>query len=103
MTEELEQLLKNLKLRRMLEIYDEQLRAAEKDDSQLLGVSSPGWCARSGRPAGKRAGVAHPARESAGTLVAGNVSLGPPAGREPQTDSRVCRTGVRRQGTRISC
>src|SRR5438105_2059947 len=32
MTEELEQLLKNLKLRRMLEIYDEQLHAADKDD-----------------------------------------------------------------------
>ena len=32
MTEELEQLLKNLKLRRILEIYDEQLRGAEKDD-----------------------------------------------------------------------
>jgi len=32
MTEELEQLLKNLKLRRMREVYDEQLRAAEKDD-----------------------------------------------------------------------
>jgi DNA replication protein DnaC len=32
MTEELEQLLKNLQLRRMLEIYDEQLRAADKDD-----------------------------------------------------------------------
>ena len=32
MTEDLEQLLKNLKLRRILEIYDEQLRAAEKDD-----------------------------------------------------------------------
>jgi len=32
MTEELEQLLKNLKLRRILEIYGEQLRAAEKDD-----------------------------------------------------------------------
>ena len=30
MTEELEQLLKNLKLRRMLSIYDEQLQAAEK-------------------------------------------------------------------------
>ena len=30
MTEELEQLLKNLKLRRMLKIYDEQLQAAEK-------------------------------------------------------------------------
>jgi hypothetical protein len=33
MTEELEQLLKNLKLRRMLGIYDEQLRAAEKAQS----------------------------------------------------------------------
>ena len=32
MIEELEQLLKNLKLRRILEIYDQQLRAAEKDD-----------------------------------------------------------------------
>ena len=32
MTEELEQLLKNLKLRRILEIYDEQVRAADKDD-----------------------------------------------------------------------
>src|ERR1700692_4768326 len=30
MTEELQQLLKNLKLRRMLSVYDEQLRAAEK-------------------------------------------------------------------------
>ena len=30
MTEELEQLLKNLKLRRMLNVYDEQLHAAEK-------------------------------------------------------------------------
>jgi DNA replication protein DnaC len=32
MTEELEQLLKNLKLRRILEIYDEQLKAADKED-----------------------------------------------------------------------
>src|SRR5215471_15164356 len=32
MTEELEQLLKNLKLRRILEIYEEQLRAADKGD-----------------------------------------------------------------------
>ncbi len=32
MTEELEQLLKNLKLKRLLSIYDEQLRAAEKQD-----------------------------------------------------------------------
>jgi DNA replication protein DnaC len=32
MTEELEQLLKNLRLRRVLEVYDEQLKAAEKED-----------------------------------------------------------------------
>lgn len=32
MNEELEQLLKNLKLRRILDIHDEQLRAAEKED-----------------------------------------------------------------------
>jgi len=32
MNEELQQLLKNLKLRRILDIYDEQLHAAEKDD-----------------------------------------------------------------------
>ena len=32
MSEELEQLLKNLKLRRMLEIYEEQVQAAEKQD-----------------------------------------------------------------------
>src|SRR5262245_20079679 len=32
MTEELEQLLKNLKLRRILDIYDEQISAAEKKD-----------------------------------------------------------------------
>ena len=32
MTEDVEQLLKNLKLRRILEIYGEQLRAAEKED-----------------------------------------------------------------------
>src|SRR6202161_1851759 len=31
MTEELDQLLKNLKLRGILEIYDEQLRAADRD------------------------------------------------------------------------
>ena len=33
MNEELEQLLKNLKLHRILEIYEEQLRAAEKEDA----------------------------------------------------------------------
>ena len=47
MTEELEQLLKNLKLRRILEIYEEQLRAADKGD--ITRTSSRVWYARSGR------------------------------------------------------
>ena len=36
MTEELEQLQKNLKLRRMLGVYDERLRAAEKAQENAL-------------------------------------------------------------------
>ena len=32
MNEELDQLLKNLKLRRILDIYEEQLRGAEKEE-----------------------------------------------------------------------
>ena len=46
MTEELEQLLKNLKLRRILNIYDEQLRAAETGQPATTG-------AHSGRATGK--------------------------------------------------
>lgn len=50
MTEELEQLLKNLKLRRILEIYDEQLRAAEKKDLSysgfVTGLMRAQWHAR---------------------------------------------------------
>ena len=97
MNEELEQLLKNLKLRRMLSVYDEQLRAAEKAAGQLLGVRRRTAARAVARPPGKRAGVAHPPGESAGTLVAGNVSVRSPAGREPQADPRLCRTRFRRQ------
>jgi len=50
MTEELDQLLKNLKLKRMLAIYEEQLRAAEKEDvtySELVTrLVRPQWHAR---------------------------------------------------------
>ena len=54
MTEELEQLLKNLKLRRMLEIYDEQLRVADKGRYQLLGVcDATGARAMAGQAGGR--------------------------------------------------
>jgi len=47
MTDELEQLLKNLRLKRIREIYDEQLRAAEKEDPSytefFLRLLRPQW------------------------------------------------------------
>src|SRR5688572_327865 len=50
MTEELEQLLKNLRLKRMLELYSEQLRAAEKEDISygefLVRLLRPEWHSR---------------------------------------------------------
>jgi DNA replication protein DnaC len=50
MTEELEQLMKNLRLKRMLEIYAEQLRAAEKEDCSysefLARLLRPEWHGR---------------------------------------------------------
>ena len=50
MTDELDQLLKNLRLKRMLEIYAEQLRAAEKEDLSytefLVRLLRPEWHAR---------------------------------------------------------
>lgn len=50
MTEELEQLLRNLRLKRMLEIYDAHLKTAEKEDMTytdfLLGLLRPQWHAR---------------------------------------------------------
>ena len=50
MTEELEQLLKNLRLKRMLEIVDEQTRAAEKEEISytefLVRLLRPEWHSR---------------------------------------------------------
>ncbi|MBP1601291.1 MAG: IstB domain protein ATP-binding protein [Acidobacteria bacterium] len=50
MNEELEQLLKNLRLKRILEIYEEQLRAAEKQEVSytefLLRLARAQWHAR---------------------------------------------------------
>ena len=46
MTDEIEQLLKNLKLGRMRSIYDEQLRAAEKQQvsySEFVAALLRGW------------------------------------------------------------
>jgi DNA replication protein DnaC len=50
MTEELEQLLRNLRLKRALEIYDAHLKVSEKEDVTytdfLLGLLRPQWHAR---------------------------------------------------------
>src|ERR1700730_16439922 len=98
MTEELEQLLKNLKLRRMLEIYDEQLRAADKDDISysefVTRLVRAQFQARQEGALEWRIRRANLPR----ALVAGDVSFCPPTWRESQTDSRVCGTGVYHQG-----
>ena len=47
MTEELEQLLKNLKLHRMQAVYDEQLRAGRR--VRWNGVSAARCCRNAGR------------------------------------------------------
>jgi len=39
MTEDLEQLFKSLKLKRVLDTYDGQLRTAEKEDVGVFGTS----------------------------------------------------------------
>ena len=98
MTEELEQLLKNLKLRRILEIYDEQLRAADKDDISYSDFVTRLVRAQFQAQAGGRAGMAHPARQSARALDVGNVSLRATTGRESQTDPRFRGAGVHHQG-----
>ena len=50
MTEELDQLLRNLRLKRILEIYDAHLKVSEKEDVTytdfLLGLLRPQWHAR---------------------------------------------------------
>jgi DNA replication protein DnaC len=50
MTEELEQLLRNLRLKRILEIYDDHLKTSEKSDLTytdfFLGLLRPQWHAR---------------------------------------------------------
>jgi len=79
MTEELEQLLKNLKLRRMLSVYDEQLRAAEKAQVSYSEFVS-GCCVRNGTTGRKVRWSGASASQSAGALVAGIVSLVAPAG-----------------------
>src|SRR5437870_6297760 len=96
MTEELEQLLKNLKLRRMLEIY---AAARRRETGRPLSRVPPPPAARTvAPPPGDRLGISHPARQPARALVAGNLSLRPTARGEPQTDPHFCRTGLSGQG-----
>jgi DNA replication protein DnaC len=98
MTEELEQLLKNLKLRRMLEIYDEQLRAADKDDisySEFITrlVRAQFQAKQEGALEWRIRRANLPERWSLETF---------PFARQPgvnrKTDSWLCRVGVRHQG-----
>src|ERR1039458_7346420 len=97
MTEELEQLLKNLKLRRMLKVYDEQLRAAEQADVSysefVAGLLRAQWHDRQESALEWRIGRANlPERLSLETF---------PYARQPgvnrKADPRFRRTRLRRQ------
>src|SRR5947207_9782176 len=98
MTEELEQLLKNLKLRRMLEIYEEQLRAADQDDisySEFVTrlVRAQFQAKQEGALEWRIRRANLPERWMLETFPLHAWLAG-----EPQTDSRVCGVGVHRQG-----
>ena len=116
MTEELEQLLNNLKLKRMLSVYDEQLLAAEKGQISysefVAGLMRAQWPDRQDSADAEaksntdlsRDKITSPASpvgqedsesDSAGTLVAGVVPVDTPAGCKPQADAHVRRTRLR--------
>ena len=97
MTDEIEQLLKNLKLGRMRSIYDEQLRAAEKQQVSYSEFVAALLRAQWHHRQESALGVAHRPRQSARTLVTGNLSLQPPTRREAQADSRLRGTRLRGQ------
>jgi hypothetical protein len=103
MTEELEQLLKNLKLRQILNIYDEQLRAAESAQTSytefVAGLFRAQWHERQESALEWRIRPANlPER-----WVAGDLPLGSAAGREPQTDPGLCRTRLCCQARELLC
>ena len=98
MTEELEQLLKNLKLKRILEIYDEQLRAADKDD-----ISYSDFVTRLVRAQfqARQEGALEWRIQRAKLPERWTLETFPfrsPTWRESQTDSWACGAGVHRQG-----
>src|SRR5215467_6939211 len=84
MNEELQQLLKNLRLRRILDIYDEQLRAADKEDVSYTELVTPPDACAVACPSGTGVGVAYPQRQAPGTLVTRYVSVSAPARRQSQ-------------------
>ena len=95
MTEELEQLLKNLKLRRMLKVYDEQLQAAEKAQIPytefVAGLLRAQWHERQESALEWRIHRANlPERWSLETFP-----VVAPAGCESQADAHVRRTRLR--------
>ena len=97
MTDELDQLCKNLKLGRIHAVYDEQLRAAEKQQTTysefLAGLLRAQWHDRQESALEWRIRRANlPERWSLETF-----RVRAAAGRQSQADSRVRRTRLRRQ------
>jgi hypothetical protein len=103
MNEELQQLLKNLKLRRIADIYDEQLRAADKDDISysefLTRLMRAQWHARQEHALEWRIRNAKlPER-----WVSGYVPLPTPAWRQSQTDPALLPNSTSSRKKKTSC
>jgi len=95
LSEELEQLLKNLHLKRILELYDEQLSAARRKMFPTPS-SSLVYCGRSGTTARKPPWPGASSRRSCRAMVAIQLPLCSPT-RSTANRSRLCRTRVRRK------
>ena len=96
MTEELEQLLRNLRLKRILEIYDAHLKVSEKEDVTytdfLLGLLRP-----NGTPGRREPGLAHQESRSPRTVDSRHLPLLQTARGQPASDPRLRRTRLHRQ------
>ena len=98
MTEELEQLMKNLRLKRMIEIYAEQLKTAEKEDISYSEFLVPALARRVAFPSGTIPESAHQTSAFAGSLDAGNLPVQQTARSQSATNPRLRRTGLHSQG-----
>ena len=96
MSDELEQLLRNLHLAKMVEIIDQEIHTATKQDISYGGSSATTAPRTVASPPGDRAGLAHQTRGSSRGVDARVVSLRQAARCLAQAIPQLRRTGFHR-------